>query len=280
MASRSSSTPSPDRSSARASPRRTSPASHSPASRRSSPAGPNAVEEAPDRLRAADRHDRDSARREGRGRGARPAPPPRIWSLSPSTSTTARGASPPASARRAAARAASSERDRGCSSTPHIFATRCCDAGALIDGEERGDNAGVDDILPGLNDALEAMNRGDVEPAVALLDPDVDWRGRPQGHLWWRHSPSCHGPDEARMNLELPGRQGSGEAGRQASSRWSRWLRWASAWWSPGAGTMADGSNEAEGRFYQVLRVREGLIVDIQGCTSRRAAMAYARRAA
>jgi hypothetical protein len=34
------------------------------------------------------------------------------------------------------------------------------------------------------------------------------------------------------------------------------------------------------GRFYQVLRVREGLIVDIQGCASRRAAMAYARRAA
>jgi hypothetical protein len=32
-------------------------------------------------------------------------------------------------------------------------------------------------------------------------------------------------------------------------------------------------------RFYQVLRVRAGLIVDIQDCTSRRAAMAYARRA-
>ena len=43
---------------------------------------------------------------------------------------------------------------------------------------------------------------------------------------------------------------------------------------------MADGSREDAGRFYQVLRVRDGLIVDIQGCTSRRAAMAYARRAA
>jgi hypothetical protein len=43
---------------------------------------------------------------------------------------------------------------------------------------------------------------------------------------------------------------------------------------------MADGTNEDAGRFYQVLRVRGGLIVDIQGCTSRRAAMAYARRAA
>jgi hypothetical protein len=109
----------------------------------------------------------------------------------------------------------------------------------------------VDDILPGLSEALEAMNRGDVEPAVALLDPDVDWRGRPQGHLWWRHAPSCHGPDEVGDCVVVGG-------------------RW----------TMTDGSREVAGRFYQVLRVRGGLIVDIQGCTSRRAAMAYARRAA
>jgi hypothetical protein len=47
-----------------------------------------------------------------------------------------------------------------------------------------------------------------------------------------------------------------------------------------GRWAMADGSREVAGRFYQVLRVRGGLIVDIQGCTSRRAAMAYARRAA
>jgi hypothetical protein len=42
---------------------------------------------------------------------------------------------------------------------------------------------------------------------------------------------------------------------------------------------MADGSNEV-GRFYQVLRVRGGLIGDIQGRAGRRAAMAYARRPA
>ncbi|HEX3343943.1 MAG TPA: nuclear transport factor 2 family protein, partial [Polyangiaceae bacterium] len=48
------------------------------------------------------------------------------------------------------------------------------------------------------------------------------------------------------------------------------------------AGTWrtAEGSRGETGRFYQVLRVRDGLIVDIQGCASRRAAMAYARRAA
>ena len=137
----------------------------------------------------------------------------------------------------------------------------------------------MDDILPGLNDALEAMNRGDVEPAVALLDPEVDWRGRPQGHLWWRHSPSCHGPDEARRNLELQVDKGQARPGvkrfaLEQVAQVGECVVVAGRW------EMAEGSNEAEGRFYQVLRVREGLIVDIQGCTSRRAAMAYARRAA
>jgi hypothetical protein len=47
-----------------------------------------------------------------------------------------------------------------------------------------------------------------------------------------------------------------------------------------GTWTTEDGSRGETGRFYQVLRVRDGLIVDIQGCASRRAAMAYARRGA
>lgn len=45
-----------------------------------------------------------------------------------------------------------------------------------------------------------------------------------------------------------------------------------------GRWTMEDGSTEAAGRFFQVLTVRDGRIVDIQGCTSRGAAMRYARR--
>jgi ketosteroid isomerase-like protein len=137
----------------------------------------------------------------------------------------------------------------------------------------------VDDILHGLNYALEAMNRGDVEPAVALLDPDVDWRGRPQGHLWWRHSPSCHGPHEARRNLELQVDKGQASHGVKRFSL-EQVAQVGECVVVAGRWEMADGSNEAEGRFYQVLRVRGGLIVDIQGCTSRRAAMAYARRAA
>ena len=137
----------------------------------------------------------------------------------------------------------------------------------------------MDDILPGLSDALAAMNRGDVEPAVALLDPDVDWRARPQGHLWWRHTPSCHGPDEARTNLarQVDKSQAGPGVKRFALEQVAQvgeCVVVAGTW------TTADGSRDDTGRFYQVLRVRDGLIVDIQGCSSRRAAMAYARRAA
>lgn len=140
-----------------------------------------------------------------------------------------------------------------------------------------GDNLDMDEILPGLNAALEAMNCGDVEPAVALLDPDVDWRGRPSGHLWWRHSPSCHGPDEARENFKLQVVKGVArpdtkafelEQVEQVGDRVVIGGRW----------TMEDGSRETGGRFYQVLTVKDGLIVDIQGCTSPRDAMRYAGR--
>ena len=137
----------------------------------------------------------------------------------------------------------------------------------------------MDDILPGLSDALEAMNRGDVEPAVALLDPDVDWRGRPRGHLWWRHTPSCHGPDEAGQNFKLQVDKGQA---RPDAKRFTleRVAQVGECVVVAGRWTMTDGSREDAGRFYQVLRVRGGLIVDMQGCTSHRRAMAYARRAA
>jgi hypothetical protein len=61
----------------------------------------------------------------------------------------------------------------------------------------------MSELLPGLTDALEEMNRGNVEAAVALLDANVDWRGRANGHLWWKQTSSGHGPGEARENFEL-----------------------------------------------------------------------------
>jgi ketosteroid isomerase-like protein len=137
----------------------------------------------------------------------------------------------------------------------------------------------MSEILPGLADALEAMNRGDVEPAVALLDPNVDWRGRSEGHLWWRRMPSCHGRDEARENFRLQVVKGIArpntkrfalEQVDQVGDRIVIGGHW----------TMEDGSREIAGRFFQVLTVRDGRIVDLQGCTSQRAASRYARRRA
>jgi len=46
------------------------------------------------------------------------------------------------------------------------------------------------EIVDRLQAAAHAFNEGDVEPFVALLDDDVDWRGVSHGHLWWRRTPS------------------------------------------------------------------------------------------
>src|SRR4051794_41501388 len=101
------------------------------------------------------------------------------------------------------------------------------------------------------------MNRGDVEPAVALLDPDVDWRGRAQGHLWWRHAPSCHGPDEARRNLELQVDKGAAGPGVKRVALGQVGQLGESVVVAGGWG-VAGGANEAAGRVYQVLWVRPG----------------------
>ena len=41
-----------------------------------------------------------------------------------------------------------------------------------------------------IQQAFDAAIAGDVEPLVALLSPDLEWRGIERGHLWWRHAPS------------------------------------------------------------------------------------------
>jgi ketosteroid isomerase-like protein len=135
------------------------------------------------------------------------------------------------------------------------------------------------ELLPGIREALEAMNRGDVEPSVSLLDERVEWRGPTRGHLWWKHTPSCHGPHEARENFKLQVRKGNQHPGarsftleqlEQVGDRLVLGGRW----------TTDGGSDEEAGRFFQVLTVRNGRIVDIQGCRSHRAALRYLRRAA
>ena len=46
------------------------------------------------------------------------------------------------------------------------------------------------DDLSLIKSAYTAAIAGDVEPLVALLGPDLEWRGVQKGRLWWRHTPS------------------------------------------------------------------------------------------
>jgi hypothetical protein len=45
-------------------------------------------------------------------------------------------------------------------------------------------------MIDALRAAAEALNRGDPEPFVALLDPGAEWRGVSRGLLWWKRTPS------------------------------------------------------------------------------------------
>jgi hypothetical protein len=45
-------------------------------------------------------------------------------------------------------------------------------------------------VIDELRVAVEALNRGDVEPFVTLIDENSEWRGIASGHLWWKRQPS------------------------------------------------------------------------------------------
>ena len=46
------------------------------------------------------------------------------------------------------------------------------------------------ELIGRLREAAAAFNRGDPEPLVALLHPDLEWRGFARGYLWRRHTPT------------------------------------------------------------------------------------------
>jgi ketosteroid isomerase-like protein len=52
-------------------------------------------------------------------------------------------------------------------------------------------------LIEELQAAAEALNAGDPVPFASLMAEDSVWRGVPQGHLWWKFTPACHGPSEA-----------------------------------------------------------------------------------
>ncbi len=45
-------------------------------------------------------------------------------------------------------------------------------------------------MIDELRVAVEALNQGDVEPFLALIDVDSEWRGIATGRLWWKQAPS------------------------------------------------------------------------------------------
>jgi hypothetical protein len=127
-------------------------------------------------------------------------------------------------------------------------------------------------VIDELRAAADAFNRGDPEPFLALLDEESDWRGPAFGHLWWKQMPACHGPDEARAVLRggLERRGGRPLAVDAEFTRVGPDRIIGSTSW-----TDADGVRHER---FQVLTLRAGKIVDLQGCTSRRSAERFARR--
>jgi ketosteroid isomerase-like protein len=45
-------------------------------------------------------------------------------------------------------------------------------------------------VIDEMRAAVDAFNKGDVEPFVALIAENSEWRGITRGHLWWKHAPS------------------------------------------------------------------------------------------
>ena len=45
-------------------------------------------------------------------------------------------------------------------------------------------------VIEELRVAVAALNDGNAEPFVALIDEDSEWRGITSGRLWWKQAPS------------------------------------------------------------------------------------------
>jgi len=124
-------------------------------------------------------------------------------------------------------------------------------------------------MIDRLRAAAEALNEGDVEPFVALMAEDSEWRGVTSGHLWWKQTAACHGPDEARevLRVQFAKRRALGARIQPEFTQIGDRIIGSTRWTTP------DGRDEER---FQVLTVRDGKIVDMQGCGSRREAERFA----
>jgi len=125
-------------------------------------------------------------------------------------------------------------------------------------------------VLDAIRAAADALNRGDPEPFVALVADDCEWRGIAEAGSPEEEAPSCHGPREVREVLRLGlARRGGAEFVRDLElKRVGEDRVVGSADW-----LASDGGRQ---RRYQVLTVRDGKIVDIQGCSTAEEVEEYA----
>jgi ketosteroid isomerase-like protein len=127
-------------------------------------------------------------------------------------------------------------------------------------------------VIDELRAAAEALNRGDPGPFASLFAEDSEWRGVPHGLLWWKRTPVWHGPDEAREVLAF-----------QIEKRGERRIEVQPEFTQVGEDKIIGssqwmGADGVRQERFQVLTLRDGKIVDMQGCASRRAAERFARR--
>lgn len=126
-------------------------------------------------------------------------------------------------------------------------------------------------MIDRLRAAAKALEEGDPEPFASLIAEESEWRGVPRGHLWWKRTATCRGPDEALEVLRFQSRK---RGGRRLEIR-SEFTQVGDRIIGSTQWLDADGSRHER---FQVLTVRDGKIVDMQGCASRRAAERFARR--
>lgn len=126
-------------------------------------------------------------------------------------------------------------------------------------------------MIDQLQAAAEALNEGNPEPFASLIADDSEWRGVSHGHLWWKQTSACHGPNEAlevmqhqirkRADNRLQVRPTFTQVGDDKIIGSSEWM----------------GTGGRRQVRFQVLTFRGDKIVDIQGCSSRREAERFAR---
>jgi ketosteroid isomerase-like protein len=126
-------------------------------------------------------------------------------------------------------------------------------------------------VIDQLRLATQALNKSDPEPFASLFAEDAEWRGVSHGHLWWKRTPSCRGPDEARevLTLQIKKRGWPVELQPEFTMIGDDKII---------GSTQGTGSDGRRHERYQVLTIRNGKIVDMQGCRSRRDAERFARR--